>query len=129
MVMVVSTSNRDLYGATFTGYMLNAASWGFWPVLYAWCNEICHRDAEERAIVIAVAQTMGQMFIAWVPLLILNVGKYAPAFTMGFGVMAGVSVLEFAMVFVLRALVKWEQKEISRKEQFMPPLSDHPELK
>jgi ACS family pantothenate transporter-like MFS transporter len=22
------------YGATFLGYMLNAASWGYWPVLY-----------------------------------------------------------------------------------------------
>jgi hypothetical protein len=25
------------YGATFLGYMLNAASWGYWPVLYV-CN-------------------------------------------------------------------------------------------
>lgn len=30
-------------------------------------NEICHDDAEERAIVIGVAQTLGQAFIAWVP--------------------------------------------------------------
>jgi len=30
-------------------------------------NEICHEDAEERAIVIGVAQTFGQAFIAWVP--------------------------------------------------------------
>lgn len=34
---------------------------------YAWVNEICHKDAEERAIVIGVAQTFGQAFIAWVP--------------------------------------------------------------
>jgi MFS transporter, ACS family, pantothenate transporter len=55
------------YGVTFFGYMINAASWGYWPVLYAWINEICHKDAEERAIVIAVAQTFGQAFVAWVP--------------------------------------------------------------
>jgi ACS family pantothenate transporter-like MFS transporter len=27
------------YGATFLGYMLNAASWGYWPVLYV-CSPI-----------------------------------------------------------------------------------------
>jgi len=35
--------------------------------LYAWVGEICHEDAEERAIMIGVAQTLGQAFIAWVP--------------------------------------------------------------
>ncbi|KAL4882477.1 major facilitator superfamily domain-containing protein [Aspergillus karnatakaensis] len=64
MVIVAVGPN---YGATFFGYMLNGASWGFWPVLYAWANEICHKDAEERAIVIGVAQTFGQAFVAWVP--------------------------------------------------------------
>lgn len=64
MVIVASYPN---YGATFFGYLINAASWGYWPVLYAWVNEICHQDAEERAIVIGVAQTFGQAFIAWVP--------------------------------------------------------------
>lgn len=55
------------YGATFFGYMINAASWGYWPIVYAWANEFCHEDAEERAIVIGVAQTFGQAFVAWVP--------------------------------------------------------------
>ncbi|KAF8859964.1 retrograde regulation protein 2 [Acephala macrosclerotiorum] len=75
--MVIVASGPG-YGATFFGYLINAASWGLWPVLYAWVNEICHDDAEERAIVIGVAQTFGQVFIAWVPVVILNVGKYAP---------------------------------------------------
>lgn len=74
------------YGATFFGYLINAASWGFWPVLYvrqlwfllitaigrltvlqAWAIELMSDDMEERAIVIGVAQTFGQAFIAWVP--------------------------------------------------------------
>jgi len=90
------------YGATFFGYMLNGASWGFWPVLYAWANEICHKDAEERAIVIGVAQTFGQAFIAWVPVVILDTSKYAPKFTMGYSIMTGVSVLQFLTIFVIR---------------------------
>ncbi|KAL2798660.1 major facilitator superfamily domain-containing protein [Aspergillus keveii] len=98
------------YGATFLGYMLNAASWGYWPVLYAWASEICHKDAEERAIVIGVAQTFGQAFVAWVPVVILDTGKYAPKFTMGYSIMCGVSALQFAMIFVLRYFVN-RQKE------------------
>jgi ACS family pantothenate transporter-like MFS transporter len=105
MILVVTYPN---YGVTFLGYLLNATSWGFWPVLYAWAIEIMHKDMEERAIVIGVAQTFGQAFIAWVPVLILNVGKYAPRFHMGFAVMSGISVLQFASVFIIRWFAKRE---------------------
>ncbi|KAL2820914.1 major facilitator superfamily domain-containing protein [Aspergillus cavernicola] len=100
------------YGATFLGYMLNAASWGYWPILYAWATEFCHKDAEERAIVIGVAQTIGQAFIAWVPVVILDTGKYAPKFTMGYSVISGISVLQFSMIFVLRYFAKKEATEL-----------------
>ncbi|KAL5431090.1 hypothetical protein PMIN05_009738 [Paraphaeosphaeria minitans] len=83
-VGMVIVASYPSYGATFLGYMLNATSWGFWPVLYAWAIEVMHKDMEERAIVIGVAQRFGQAFIAWVPVLILDVGKYAPRFKMGF---------------------------------------------
>lgn len=77
-------------------------------------NEFCRDDAEERAIVIGVAQTFGQAFIAWVPLLILNVGKYAPRFHLGFSVMSGISVVQFAMIFVIRYFVKQDKEKKSR---------------
>ncbi|KAK0103174.1 hypothetical protein ONS95_014971 [Cadophora gregata] len=110
------------YGATFFGYLINAASWGLWPVLYAWVNEICHEDAEERAIVIDVAQTMGQVFIAWVPVVILNVGKYAPRFKLGFTVMSALSVGEFAMIFVILWFVTRDVKrdKISTNDDQIP---------
>ncbi|KAF2644628.1 retrograde regulation protein 2 [Massarina eburnea CBS 473.64] len=110
MVIVACYPN---YGATFFGYLLNATSWGFWPVLYAWAIEIMHKDMEERAIVIGVAQTFGQAFIAWVPLLILDVGKYAPRFRLGFAVMSGIGVLQFSSIF----LVRWFGKREAEKEK------------
>lgn len=109
MVIVASGTS---YGATFFGYLINAATWGLWPVLYAWVNEICHDDAEERAIVIGVAQTLGQAFIAWVPVVILNVGKYAPQFKMGFTVMSVLSVGEFTMIFV----IKWFVDRVRKRD-------------
>tara|TARA_R110002003_G_scaffold46_10_gene3808 strand:- start:18319 stop:18696 length:378 start_codon:yes stop_codon:yes gene_type:complete len=110
MILVVTYPN---YGVTFLGYLLNATSWGFWPVLYAWAIEIMHKDMEERAIVIGVAQTFGQAFIAWVPVLILNVGKYAPRFHMAFAVMSGISVLQFASIFIIR----WFGKREAERDQ------------
>ncbi|KAE9371716.1 putative allantoate permease [Stipitochalara longipes BDJ] len=113
MVIVASGAS---YGATFFGYLINAATWGLWPVLYAWVNEICHDDAEERAIVIGVAQTLGQAFIAWVPVVILNVGKYAPRFKMGFTVMSVLSVCEFAMIFVIKYFVDRDSRRDAAAE-------------
>ncbi|KAN0096657.1 putative allantoate permease [Hyaloscypha variabilis] len=120
--MVIIASGAS-YGATFFGYLINAATWGLWPLLYAWVNEICHDDAEERAIVIGVAQTLGQAFIAWVPVIILNVGKYAPRFKLGFTVMSVLSVGEFTMIFVIKYFVdrdsrraKAAESEVGRSE-------------
>lgn len=60
---------------------------------------------------IGVAQTFGQAFIAWLPVIVLNVGKYAPRFHLGFSVMSGFSVLQFTMIFVLRFFVKRQTKQ------------------
>ncbi|KAK1485141.1 pantothenate transporter liz1 [Colletotrichum tamarilloi] len=128
MIMVAVESS---YALTFVGYVINAASWGFWPVLYAWAIEIMHKNMEERAIVIGVAQTLGQAFIAWVPglqlscpqylektlivaVVILDVGKYAPSFHMGFSVMCGVSVLELSSIFIIR---HFEKRGKAKNEQ------------
>lgn len=113
MVVVASYPN---YGAVFFGYMINAASWGYWPLVYAWCNEFCAGDAEERAVVIGVAQTFGQAFVAWVPLVILDVGKYAPRFHLGFSIMSGLSVCQFAMIFVLKWFVERQERRAKLKQ-------------
>ena len=46
----------------------------------------------------------------------MNVGKYAPKFHMGFSVMSGVSVLEFASIFIIRYFAKWEEKKTEAQE-------------
>ena len=109
--------------------------------MYAWVNEICHEDVEERAIVIGVAQTLGQAFIAWVPgtlpslsttahflltillVVILNVGKYAPKFKMGFTVMSVLSVGEFSMIFVIRYFVNRDKRKVVAAERLETPTS------
>ncbi|KXH64791.1 major facilitator superfamily transporter [Colletotrichum salicis] len=111
MIMVAVESS---YALTFVGYVINAASWGFWPVLYAWAIEIMHKNMEGRAIIIGVAQTLSQALFAWVPVVILDVGKYAPSFHMGFSVMCGVSVLELSSIFLIRY---FENREVTKNDQ------------
>ncbi|EED16168.1 allantoate permease, putative [Talaromyces stipitatus ATCC 10500] len=110
LVGLIIVSIGPGFGATLFGYLLNGASWGFWPICFAWTNEVCASDPEERAIVIGVAQTMGQAFVAWVPILILNTSKYAPKFTMGWSILTGISVCQLAMVFVIRWLVMRDKR-------------------
>ena len=76
-----------------------------------------HNDLEERAIVIGVAQTFGQAFVAWVPVLILDVGKYAPRFKMGFAVLSGISVLQFISVFLVRWFARREAEKEKRQQE------------
>ena len=68
---------------------------------------------------IAIAQTFGQAFVAWVPVVILNVGKYAPRFHLGFSIMSGLSVLEFAMIFVLRYFVNRQNRDEELRKTIM----------
>jgi MFS transporter, ACS family, pantothenate transporter len=48
--------------------------------------------------------------------LILNVGKYAPRFKMGFTVMSVLSVCEFAMIFVIKYFVDRDRKRNTTAE-------------
>lgn len=51
-----------------------------------------------------------------IPVVILDVGKYAPKFTLGFSVMCGFSACEFGIIFVLRYFAKREA-ELDRREE------------
>lgn len=50
-------------------FFLSGSADGIAAVIYAWANEICAGNAEERAIVISSMNTIGNAFGAWLPLL------------------------------------------------------------
>ena len=52
-----------------------------------------------------------------VAVVILNVGKYAPKFKMGFIVMSVLSVGEFSMIFVIRWFANREKRKASLKQE------------
>ncbi|KAI1099960.1 MFS general substrate transporter [Jackrogersella minutella] len=56
-------------GLKWFAFLLQRASVPYGPLSMSWTNEICGSDAEERAIVIGIMNSMGYAFNAWVPLL------------------------------------------------------------
>ncbi|KAF1842235.1 major facilitator superfamily transporter [Cucurbitaria berberidis CBS 394.84] len=56
-------------GLKWFAFFLQRASVPYGPLSMSWANEICGADAEERAIVIGIMNSMGYAFNAWVPLL------------------------------------------------------------
>lgn len=49
-----------------------------------------------------------------VSVVILDVGKYAPSFHMGFSIMCGVSVLELSSIFLIK---HFEEREKAKEER------------
>lgn len=69
--------------ARWYAYLTSKAGVAYGPISLAWTNEICGGDAEERAIVIGVMNSLGYAFNAFVPLLTFPATD-APFFTKGF---------------------------------------------
>ncbi|KAI5864744.1 MFS general substrate transporter [Durotheca rogersii] len=70
-------------GLKWFSFLLQRASVPYGPLSMSWANEICGADAEERAIVIGVMNSMGYAFNAWVPILTYPQVD-APRFRTGF---------------------------------------------
>ncbi|KAK8043203.1 major facilitator superfamily transporter [Apiospora phragmitis] len=70
-------------GLKWLAFLLQRASVPYGPLSMSWANEICGRDAEERAVVIGVMNALGYAFNAWVPLLTYPQVD-APQFRKGF---------------------------------------------
>ncbi|KAI3397668.1 hypothetical protein diail_10539, partial [Diaporthe ilicicola] len=57
-------------GLKFFDFFLSGSADGVAAIIYAWANEICAGDAEERAIVISSMNTIGNTLGAWLPLFV-----------------------------------------------------------
>ncbi|ETS86533.1 hypothetical protein PFICI_00361 [Pestalotiopsis fici W106-1] len=79
-VLAASVSKASI----FFGYMINAATYAYGPVIISYLNEVFSSSADERALILGIAQAIGAAFNAWVPLFIFNTGTQAPLFKIGF---------------------------------------------
>lgn len=156
LLLTVATSEAVVYA----GYFLNAAGWGYGAITLvsnrpfilfhcsrkcstrksgtnnpsqSWINETYGDRPELRAFLIGTCQTLGATFSAWVPVIIFNVGKYAPSFHKGYivvTVLAAVQVrtsyfwflqvplfLTWVIQFLLVFVVKWFTLTFGRSDE------------
>ncbi|CAO2653792.1 Nn.00g032030.m01.CDS01 [Neocucurbitaria sp. VM-36] len=100
-------------GLKWTAFFLQRASVPYGPLSMSWANEICSADAEERAIVIGIMNSMGYAFNAWVPLLTYPQVD-APNFRKGFIY----TCCAFVAQGIITGLVAFMQKrDVKKKEK------------
>jgi ACS family pantothenate transporter-like MFS transporter len=73
------------------------------PLSMTWANEICSSDAEERALVIGIINSMGYAFHTWLPV-VTYPAKDAPRFKSGFIRSTGAYILQFAITGLVASL-------------------------
>lgn len=96
------------WAAVATGYGQNALS----PILYAWANEMCREDAEERAFVVSVMCCMSNVFATWVPLLVWRTVE-APEYHKGY-----IFTQVFIIVFMVAAIGVWRYDKLDQKRLY-----------
>ncbi|KAI8657085.1 hypothetical protein LRP88_12392 [Fusarium phalaenopsidis] len=99
-------------GLKFFAFFLAGSADGIAAVIYAWANEICAGNAEERAIVISSMNTIGNTFGAWLPLFVWKTVD-APRYLIGYNWTIALDVCMVAMLFVLRSFWNRERKTLS----------------
>ncbi|KAK6363897.1 hypothetical protein LTS17_012715 [Exophiala oligosperma] len=88
-------------GLKFSAFFLSGSADGIAAIIYAWANEICSHDAEERALVISSMNTIGNTFGAWLPLFVWKTVD-APRYLIGYNWTIALDVFMLIMLFVLR---------------------------
>ncbi|KAI0384162.1 MFS general substrate transporter [Hypomontagnella monticulosa] len=99
-------------GLKWFAFLIERVAVPYGPLSMSWANEICGADAEERAIVIGIMNSMGYAFNAWVPLLTFPQID-APRFKKGFIF----STCAFGAQAIITATVAFMHKRDQRRRQ------------
>ncbi|KAL7620337.1 hypothetical protein AAE478_009331 [Parahypoxylon ruwenzoriense] len=102
-------------GLKWFAFLLQRASVPYGPLSMSWANEICGADAEERAIVIGIMNSMGYAFNAWVPILTYPQVD-APRFRTGFIYSTVMFVAQAIITAVVAFMYKRDQRKKVREE-------------
>ncbi|TGO88714.1 hypothetical protein BPOR_0146g00170 [Botrytis porri] len=90
-------------------YYLMGSGYGLSGLCMAWAHEICNKDNEERAIIIATMNEMAYVLQAWLPLIAWQQVD-APQYRKGF---ITISVLSFILILTAFAIrVLWKREKL-----------------
>ncbi|KAF2133775.1 major facilitator superfamily transporter [Dothidotthia symphoricarpi CBS 119687] len=107
-------------GLKWVAFFLQRASVPYGPLSISWANEICGADAEERAIVIGIMNSMGYAFNAWVPILTypqVDSPKFRKGFIFSICAFVAQLAITGAIAFMWKRDGKKKQKESEGDEE------------
>ncbi|KAI1408983.1 MFS general substrate transporter [Hypoxylon sp. FL1857] len=110
-------------GLKWFALLLQRASVPYGPLSMSWANEICGADAEERAIVIGIMNSMGYAFNAWVPLLTFPQVD-SPRFRKGFIFSTAAFGAQAIITAIVAFMYKRDQKRGKARRENVPGIGD-----
>ncbi|KAI1378701.1 MFS general substrate transporter [Hypoxylon crocopeplum] len=110
-------------GLKWFAFLLQRASVPYGPLSMSWANEICGADAEERAIVIGIMNSMGYAFNAWVPLLTYPQVD-SPTFKKGFIFSTAAFGAQAVITATVAYMHKRDKKRGGRGGEHVPGIGD-----
>jgi len=96
-------------GLKFFAYYLAGASYAGQATTFAWANQICEDDHQERGIVLASMNMWNNVVNAWWPL-VFYPATDAPRFTKGMWAMIGVAIATFGVTWLVWFLERREKR-------------------
>ncbi|KAI0149924.1 MFS general substrate transporter [Hypoxylon sp. NC0597] len=114
-------------GLKWFAFLLQRAAVPYGPLSMSWANEICGADAEERAIVIGIMNSMGYAFNAWVPLLTFPQVD-SPRFRKGFIFSTAAFGAQAIITAVVAFMYKRDQKRGKAHRQDAPRIGDEEDI-
>ncbi|KAG5354828.1 putative transporter SEO1 [Yarrowia sp. B02] len=81
--------------------------------LYSWINDICRHNAQERAIVLLLVNTMAQTCQTWTSVLVFKTVE-SPRFLKGYSFTAACSFVLICLVFVMLWFYKKQERKDAR---------------
>lgn len=110
-------------GLKWLAFLLQRAAVPYGPLSMSWTNEICGADAEERAIVIGIMNSMGYAFNAWVPLLTYPQID-SPMFRKGFIFSTAAYAAQAGITATVAFMYKRDQKRENTHRNHAPGIGD-----
>ncbi|KAK7695529.1 hypothetical protein QCA50_000165 [Cerrena zonata] len=102
-------------GLKFFAYYLAGASYAGQATTFAWANQICADDDQERGIVLASMNMWNNVINAWWPL-VFYPATDAPRFTKGMWAMIGMSIATLLITWLVWYLERREKRIKSKSE-------------
>lgn len=100
--------------AKWFAWCMQYFGWAMAPVLYAWQNDICRRDAQKRAVILVVMNILAQSSTAWMSVIVWKTAE-SPRFLKGYSFTASSAFTLCLWTIVVLWFYKRQERKYARQ--------------